>query len=108
MYRPEGTQLTWHDCTRKQARDVLMRHGISGTLITQAARKFNDPNWSHGPHIYVIDTLTDKGARIDNQGADTYDVKVSSRTGEAMLASLIDTATRLRSESVLDKIVIID
>lgn len=108
MYRPEGTKLTWHDCTREQARGVLMRHGISGTLLTQAARKFNDPEWSQGPHIYVIDTLTNKGARIDNQGCETYDVKVSSRTGVELLADLHDTATRLRSEGVLDSIVILD
>jgi hypothetical protein len=83
-----------------------MRHAISGTLLTQAVRAFNDPNWSHGPHIYVIDTLTDKGARVDNQGADTYDVVVSSRSGEALLASLVKMAEDW--PAILDKIVIID
>lgn len=105
MYRPEGTQLTWHDCTREQARGVLMRHGISGTLMTQAKNRLHDPEWSHGPSVYVIDTLTNKGARVTIQGPETYDVKVSRHTGEDLLATLCRMAAY---PEIIDNLVIID
>jgi hypothetical protein len=102
--------LSWHDCNQVQVRGVLMRHGISGSLGTEAVKKFNDPAWDGGPHIVVIDTMTDHGARIDNDGGDTYDVSISRLSGCDLLDHLSAVATALGPDIVanLDKIVIID
>lgn len=107
----ERDTLYWSDCTPKQARDVLQRNQISGRLFTEARAKLLHPAWCHGPHVYVIDTLTNKGARITIQGPDEYDIKVSSRTGEAVFDELREREESYNSNprfQLLDKIVVMD
>jgi len=94
---------TWYDCDKNQVRNVLLRNAISGTLWTEALERFNDPEFDGGPHLYLIDTLTNRGARVTDQGAGTYDVRISGRTGEELLANLTDYYPAL-----LDKIAVID
>jgi hypothetical protein len=103
MMQHTTKSLYWTDCNQSQVRNVLLRNAISGSLWTEASKRFNDPAWDGGPHLYLIDTLTDRGARVTNQGAGTYDVKISSRTGEDLLSELTETFPAL-----LDKLVIID
>jgi hypothetical protein len=99
----ERGTLLWMDASKRQVREVLMRNGISSSTWLIAHGLFLDPEWDGGPNLYIIDTLTDKGARVTIQGPDEFDVKVSSRTGEALLADLVD-----QMPALLDKIVIID
>lgn len=104
MYRPEGTKLTWHLCTPEQARGVLMRNKISGRLFTRARAKLLHPSWDSvglGPSVYVIDTLTNKGARITIQGPDEFDVKISRRTGTELLVDITDQMPALVDSLVI-------
>jgi hypothetical protein len=94
---------TWYDCDHRQVRNVLLRNAISGSLWTEALKRFHDPEFDGGPHLYLIDTLTDRGARVTNQGCETFDVKISRRTGEELLAELTE-----RFPALLDKIAVID
>lgn len=87
MQHTRGT-LKWDDASKKQVRDILMRNGIASTLWTVAFGLFMSPDWAYGPSLYLIDTLTNKGARVTIQGPEEWDVKVSSRTGEALLEDL--------------------
>ena len=87
MEHERGT-LYWRDASAKQARGILMRNGISSTLWTVFFGLFKDETQNIGPHVYLIDRLTDKGARVTIQGPEEFDVKVSSRTGLALLADL--------------------
>lgn len=106
----EAGTLYWTGCTKAQARGVLMRNGISGQLLTHAVNRFNDPSWDGGPHIYLIDTWTDKGARVTVQGPEEFDVKVSSRTGSELLHDLLYVAkyTDPIPVEALDKIIVMD
>lgn len=87
MKHARGT-LYWTNADRSQVRSVLRRSGISGELITVALGMLMHPSWSYGPHIYIIDTGMDKGARVTAQGAEEYDVKVSSHTGTELFDAL--------------------
>lgn len=82
------------DMTAREAREFLQRNAISGHLFRMAWQKLMDPNWryEHGPHTYVIDTLTNKGARVTYSYPyeDGFQVRISRRTGEALLNSLAD------------------
>lgn len=99
----ERNSLLWIDASPKQARDILMRNGISSGLFTEARKRFTDETWPYGPSLYLIDSLTDKGARVTIQGPDEFDVKVSSRTGEALLSDITEQAPAL-----VDHLVIMD
>jgi hypothetical protein len=107
MRHDEGS-LSWQDCTREQARHVLMCNSINGQMMREAVGRFNDPAWTYGPHIAVIDTFTDKAARIDNLGAETYDVHMSELTGEALLNYLTEYAKDNGHGPDLDHLIIID
>jgi hypothetical protein len=102
MDHVRGT-LSWHDANKTQVRQILMRNGVAGTLWTVAFGLFMAETWAYGPSLYLIDTLTDKGARVTIQGPEEFDVKVSSRTGEALLADLSE-----QFPALLDKIVVMD
>lgn len=95
--------LAWWDLDKAQVRGVLMRNGIASNLWSDAHKRFMAETWAYGPSLYLIDTLTNKGARVTIQGPEEFDVKVSSRTGEALLAEIIETMPALA-----DHIVIID
>jgi hypothetical protein len=84
----ERGSLTWYDAPAKNVRSILMRAGIASTLWTVAFGHFKDPNWDGGPHLYLIDSLTDKGALVTVQGPEEFDVKISSRTGTELLDEL--------------------
>jgi hypothetical protein len=102
--------LVWHDANPKQVLGILMRNGISSSTWHIARKRFNDPSWDGGPDIYVIDTLTDKGARVTIQGQDEFDVKVSSRTGQELLHDLLygGEFTDPIPTWALDKIIVMD
>lgn len=93
--------LLWIDCTPKQARDVLQRNAISGRLFTEARSRLLHPAWDLSPSVYVIDTLTDKGARVTIQGPDEFDIKISSRTGTALFNEIAEDAPALVDNLVI-------
>lgn len=84
-------------------RVTCMRHRISSTLARQATTQILASPWS-GATLYIIDTLTNRGARITYIGDGTFDLKVSSRTGDELLDAL---AAEIPAE-YLDHYVIID
>lgn len=85
-------KLHYCDLTSREARETLQRNAISGYLFRMAFQKLKSPGWiqTHGPHMYVIDTLTDRGARITYCAPyeDGWEIKVSRRTGTALLDEL--------------------
>lgn len=97
--------LFYPEINREQVRVTCMTHGVSSTLAMDATKRLlTDPYI--GASFYIIDSLTNKGARITYVGGGTFDVKISSRTGEALL----DALTELVGDHayLLDNIVIID
>lgn len=102
--------LVWHDASKTQVRGILMRNGIASSAWSVALGRFKTPEFDGGPHIYIIDTLTDKGARVTIQGPDEFDVKVSSRTGQELLHDLLYGGEFTDPIPVwaLDKIIVMD
>lgn len=100
MEHKRGT-LKWSDANRKQVRDILMRNGIKSELWTVAFGLFMSTAGTVSASLYLIDTLTDKGARVTIQGPEEFDVKVSSRTGEALFADLSEQFPALLDQLVI-------
>lgn len=97
--------LKWENASKRQVREVLMRNGISSSTWLIAFGLFMDPNHDGGPNMYLIDTLTDKGARVTIQGPEEFDIKISSRTGAELFD---DLARKFEGSGILDKIVVMD
>jgi len=87
------------DCNTEQVRHVLMRNGIASSLWLQARPFVSDDAWvaRYGPSVYLIDTLTDRGARVSFVSPGTFNVKVTERTGNALADEVIDTFPALAS-----------
>lgn len=110
MAHVRGT-LYWTGLSTVQARGVVRRADINSELFSIAMGRFMSEDWNGGPSIYIIDTSTDKAARIDNQGAGEYDVKVSSRTGTEVFDDLLSREESYdlpRKFWVVDKIIVMD
>lgn len=77
------SELAWHHANTAQVRGILTRNKISAKLFTEALKRFADPDFKGSDTVYLIDTLTNKGARVTLEGGDAeYNVKVSSHTAE--------------------------
>lgn len=94
--------LVYHDRSIHEIPTLCMRNQIAGTLAREATKRLLTAG-SIWASLYIIDTMTNKGARITYRGNGTFDLKVSSRTGEALLQELADEFPAL-----LDSLVIID
>lgn len=94
--------LVYHDRSIHEIPTLCMRNAISGYLAREACNRLltNGCLWAS---LYIIDTMTNKGARVTYTMNGTFDLKVSSRTGEALLQELADEFPAL-----LDSLVIID
>jgi hypothetical protein len=93
--------LAWHDATVTQVRGILRRNDIDAKLFSVALGRFKNPDWGFGPHVYLIDTATNKAARVTVQGPDEYDVKVSSRDAEDVFSDVCDTCPVLVDEIII-------
>lgn len=94
--------LAFHEINQHTVRTRCMRNAISQDLAREACDRLLTQG-SMWASLYIIDTMTNKGARITYRGYGTFDLKVSSRTGEALLQDLADEFPAL-----LDSLVIID
>jgi hypothetical protein len=100
----ERGSLLWKDASKRQVREVLMRNGIASSAWSVALGRFKSPEFDGGPDIYIIDTLTDKAARVTVQGPEEFDIKISSRTGQELFDDLVSQYPTW----TLDKIVVMD
>lgn len=104
MDHARGT-LKWENASKRQVREVLMRNGISSSTWLEGHALIMGEDWSFGPDIYLIDTLTDRGARVTVQGPEEFDIKISSRTGQELFDDLVHGDIPVW---VIDKIVVLD
>lgn len=96
------SELAWHHASMTQVRGILTRHKISTKLFTEALKRFADPEFGGGHTLYLIDTLTNKGARVTLEWAETeYNVKVSSRTAEEFFDNICAAMPALVDELVV-------
>jgi hypothetical protein len=97
-------QHFYEEMNANQVRVACMRHAIAGPLAREATTRLFHEGVMNAS-LYVIDTLTNKGARITYTGWGFFDVKISTDTGEGLLARLCDLEIIPGS---IDNLVIID